>query len=122
MSANGQPIKGGDRTANVEIKFTQVIDGIKQPELLGFDVCFSEADIEVDAILSYPWMSANRVGIFPHHRALTRDEPEFTLLYGKKNGRSREERLDQMSEGESRTNVDFQKRKRSHFQKRKSKA
>ena len=54
-----------------------MVDGVKLPDLLNFDVSFYEADIEVDAILSYPWMSANRLGIFPHHRALARDRTHF---------------------------------------------
>ncbi len=97
VSANGQPIRRGDRTANVGIGFTQVVNGKRLSNTLDFDVSFYEADIEVDAILSYPWMSANKIGIFPHHCALARDEPEFTLLYGKMNWRANKEVEDQIS-------------------------
>ncbi len=33
---------------------------------------FHEADIQVEAILSYPWMEEARVGVFPHLEALAR--------------------------------------------------
>ena len=47
-----------------------------------FDTLCYEADINVDMILSYPWMRENKVGIFPHHKALVVDEPRLMLLYG----------------------------------------
>ena len=73
----------------MKMGFTQEVDGRVLGEVLEFDVQFWEADIEVDAILSYPWMYQNHIGIFPHHRALARDRPEFTLLYGKGSKRVR---------------------------------
>ena len=89
VAANGQPIQGGGRTASMKLGFTQEVDGRLLGEELDFDVQFWEADIEVDAILSYPWMCQNRIGIFPHHRALARDRPVFTLLYGRGSKRVR---------------------------------
>jgi hypothetical protein len=50
--------------------------------VLVFDVTFWEAEIEVDAILSHPWLFENKNGFFPHHKALAVDSPRFTLLYG----------------------------------------
>lgn len=61
------------------------------PESLNFDVSFYESDMEVGAIPSYPWMSTNQVGIFPHRRTLARDEPTFILMYGRRNWRTRQE-------------------------------
>ena len=43
---------------------------------------FYEADIQVDAILSYPWLVQNKIGVLPHRRALVTDLPDFVLLYG----------------------------------------
>ena len=43
---------------------------------------FYEAAIQVDAILAYPWMRENEIGVFPHKRALALDFPELVLLYG----------------------------------------
>ena len=39
------------------------------------------ADIRVDAILSYPWLRQNRLGVFPHMAALAMEDP-FVLLKG----------------------------------------
>ena len=40
-------------------------DGFLQPHPVFFSGEFYGADIEVDAILSYPWMRENGLGIFP---------------------------------------------------------
>ncbi len=42
---------------------------------------FYGADIEVDAIFSYPWMRENGIGVFPHRDALAKDHSRFGLLY-----------------------------------------
>ena len=44
---------------------------------------FYEAAIEMDMILSYPWLRENRLGVFPHRNALAMDEPNFQLVMGK---------------------------------------
>ena len=82
VAANGQAIRGGDRTVVANLKFMQEVGGVRLKDTLNYSVEFWEADIEVDAILSFPWMCENRLGIFPHHRALAKDHPVFTLLYG----------------------------------------
>ena len=46
------------------------------------DCQFYEADITVDAILAFPWLQANRIGVFPHLKALATMEPEFSTLLG----------------------------------------
>ena len=43
---------------------------------------FYTAKLDVDAILSYPWLCENKIGVSPHKNALALDEPELTLLYG----------------------------------------
>ena len=52
------------------------------PELLWENATFAEADIRVDAILSFPWLVRTKIGVFPHLRALALAEPEMTLLMG----------------------------------------
>jgi hypothetical protein len=66
----------------MKLHFTQEVDGVVQGKELIFDVTFWEAEIEVDAILSHPWLFENKIGVFPHHNALAVDRPKFTLLYG----------------------------------------
>ncbi len=46
------------------------------------DAKFQEAEIEVDAILSYDLLLKNKVGVFPHHKALALDTSKLRLLYG----------------------------------------
>ena len=58
-----------------------VEDGFLQPHPVFFSGEFYGADIEVDAILSYPWMRENGIGVFPHRDALAKDHPRFCLLY-----------------------------------------
>ena len=81
VAANGQKIEGGTRTAKTILKFSQEVNGVKMDDTLDFEVEFWEAQIEVDAILSFPWMCEHKIGIFPHHRALAMDQPVFKLLY-----------------------------------------
>ena len=64
------------------LHFRQVEDGYTLPQKLAFDADFYEADIRIDAILSYPWMVQAKVGVFPHYNALAIDKPRLILLYG----------------------------------------
>ena len=91
LAANNQPIQGGDKIVQLSMAFTQVFDGCQQPDLAVFEGIFFRAAIEIDMILSFPWLRENKLGVFAHHNALAIDEPEFTLLYGwtGSNGRSR---------------------------------
>jgi hypothetical protein len=41
---------------------------------------FHEADIQVDAILSYPWLKERFLGVFPHLEALAILEEPLLLL------------------------------------------
>ena len=60
----------------------QEVDGKFLPEVLRRKVTFFEADIRVDAILSYPWMAQNQIGVFPHLKAMALEKPRLTLLHG----------------------------------------
>ncbi len=78
VAVNGQVLQGGKTTADMRIHFTQEVDGEILGQELVYDVTFWEADI-----LSYPWLFENKIGVFPHHKAVAVDRPKFTLLYGK---------------------------------------
>ena len=87
-TANGQKMEGGSRNVNLTLGFRRVVHGAYDPELASFPATFFDADIYIDAILSYPWLVSQGLGVFPHLRALASLEPEFSLLKGlPKNGK-----------------------------------
>jgi len=83
---------GGKITAKLTLFFEQVVSGQKLPNVRSFQANFYEAEIGVDAILSFPWMAEHKIGVFPHHQALALEEPVFTLLFGVGSGSSRRAR------------------------------
>jgi hypothetical protein len=82
LTANGQRLAGGTRIIETTLGFTQEKNGMRQKEKWYCNAEFYEADIKVDAILSYPWLVQNKIGVLPHRRALITDLPDFVLLYG----------------------------------------
>ena len=82
VTANNTILDGGDEVVQLGLYFNVVEDGFVQPRPIFFEGEFYGAEIEVDAILSYPWLRQNSVGVFPHRDALARDWPFFGLLYG----------------------------------------
>jgi hypothetical protein len=80
--ANGQRLEGGRRVVETTLGFRQVVRGEMMPEYFWRGCQFYEADITVDAILSFPWLQDNCIGVFPHLRALATLEPEFSTLLG----------------------------------------
>ena len=81
-TANGQRLEGGERVAETSLGFRQILEGHPLDEFLWKNAIFYEADIQVDAILSYPWLRGQKIGVFPHLRALAMTEPHFVLLLG----------------------------------------
>jgi hypothetical protein len=67
---------------DTSLGFRHVVRGEFASELLWRSCQFYEADIRVDAILAFPWMVRNQIGVFPHLKALALLEPEFQLLLG----------------------------------------
>lgn len=61
--------------------FFQEIDGRPVAEVVQMEGEFYTADIKVDAILSYPWLRDNQLGVFPDLGALAMRDP-FVLLRG----------------------------------------
>ena len=51
---------------SVHVGFVPEVGGRRQPNFLEFGATFYEADIKVDAILSYSWMVQEKMGVFPH--------------------------------------------------------
>ena len=82
QTANGEILEGGSRCTRVKMKLQLEKNEKAQPEEISFDTEFYDANIQVDAILSFPWLAQNRLGIFPHHRALVMDSPDLQFLYG----------------------------------------
>ena len=80
--ANGQRLEGGERIASLTLGFRQILRGEVVPQLSWHEATFFEADIRVDAILSYPWLVENGLGVFPHLKALSAVESKFSLRLG----------------------------------------
>ena len=81
-TANGQRLDGGDKIVNLKLGFRQVYRNVMQEELRWLDTQFYEADIMIDAILSYPWLEDTKLAVFLHLKALASMDPEFSLLFG----------------------------------------
>ena len=81
VAANVSILEGGDRQIVLEFAFRQVRDGKEIDRPLRCIATFYEADIQVDAIIGFPWLHRTQIGIFPHHNALAQEKP-FTLLLG----------------------------------------
>ena len=68
VTANSEPIDGGDREADVEIRFNGIDVEKKSKHLLLTPTRLIEADVDEDVILSYQWMGERdvRIGPRPH--------------------------------------------------------
>ena len=84
VTANGQRLMGGVRTISLEIEFNPNENGKFLDEKMNFEATCYEADISIDLILSFPWMAKHKIGVFPHHKALVVDEPDFCSFLGKR--------------------------------------
>ena len=82
LTANNTVLVGGDKVIQLGLYFREFEDGFEKPKPIFYEAEFFGAEIEVDAILSYPWLMKNQVGVFPHHEALAKDWPHFSLLFG----------------------------------------
>ena len=81
-TANGELMAGGNMCTKVTLLLNCETDELSGPDLVNFEVELNEANIKVDAILSYPWLAQAKLGIFPHHKALVLDSPGLKFLYG----------------------------------------
>jgi hypothetical protein len=88
-TVNGQVLSGGTRCTKVRMKLLGEENNGTPPECFEYEVEFYEANIKVDAILSFPWLAQAKLGVFPHHRALVLETPELTFLFGVRDFRKR---------------------------------
>ena len=80
IAANGEIIRGGDRETTLTLRFETVAhDGSVEKQKI-LKAKFHIADIGVDAILAYPWLTERKVGIFPHLKSLALPHPEQKML------------------------------------------
>ena len=72
-TANGQRMRGGDKSVKAKLNFAKTTR--KGPDgFYAVEAEFYEADINVDAILGYPWMVKRHIGVLPYRRALSVEE------------------------------------------------
>ena len=71
FTANGARMAGGVKEVTLDLLFgaRAYTSGAKLPDVV-VPARFHEADIQVDAILSYPWLRENRLGVWVHELAL----------------------------------------------------
>jgi hypothetical protein len=100
ITANNSILEGGSLVVDLGLNFVVEEDGFLQPNPVFFSGEFYGANIEVDAILSYPWMRENGVGVFPHRDALAKDHPRFGLLYAWKENHNPQKFLGQKPQNE----------------------
>jgi len=85
-TADGSRMDGGRREVNLALVF----GARKWRERKGpawdwrATASFHEADIQVDAILSHPWLVSKRLGVFPHLKSLALLTEPLVLLRGRR--------------------------------------
>jgi hypothetical protein len=82
LAANGLLMQGGSFEIDLDLTFTQHFQDYPGVADFCTHASFYEADIGVDAILSFPWLSSRKLGIFPHRRALALEGPPLSFLKG----------------------------------------
>lgn len=80
-TANGTRLEGGSHEIVLHFDLRKIQNGVEQNSPARCQVVFHSAEIQVDAIIGYPWLYYCQVGVFPSLGALAIAEP-FTLLYG----------------------------------------
>jgi hypothetical protein len=81
VAANGQQLYGGQKVIRVSMLFRQEVNGMIREGRFKISAEFYLADIKLDAILSYPWLRKNYLGVFPDLNALALRDP-LILLFG----------------------------------------
>jgi hypothetical protein len=78
-------MEGGKHEAHLTLEFTSNRELPEGGTVWTTEADFHDADIQVDAIIGYPWLEANQLGVFPHLRALALMASEVILLRGEQN-------------------------------------
>jgi hypothetical protein len=83
VTASGAKMEGGEREATLGLVLRRE-GGLGQGEgaLWTAPASFYEADIHVEAIIGFPWLEENQLGVFPHLRALALRGEQVVLLRG----------------------------------------
>ena len=80
--ASGNAMEGGKKSVRMHMSFRRFHEGQELGSPLWLAGTFYEAEIGVDSIISCPWLTRNKISVFPHYNALAFDQPEFILLRG----------------------------------------
>ena len=81
IAANGQVIPGGEKVTSLHVAFArEEKKGGFHKGFLRCEIHAYVASIDVDMILSYPWLKENKIGLFPHLNALALVHANQTLL------------------------------------------
>ena len=87
VAANGQVLEGGKSTIELRMKFYQSSEVTEVQSEVELDGEFFEANIGIDAILSYPWCKKHHLAGVPHLKCLAKVQPNLILVYGEKRHR-----------------------------------
>ena len=76
-TADGSKMRGGTQEAVLRLAFDGGLQGGREWSVVA---AFHDADLQMDAIIGFPWMQAQQLGVFPHLEALARwEEPRMLL-------------------------------------------
>ena len=90
VTANGCRMEGGTKEVVLRLCLNSTKENPNGKKVWCSKVSFYEGDIQLDAILSHPWLAQERLGVFPHLEGLARitegDADPLTILssWGKK--------------------------------------
>ena len=96
-------MNGGRREVDLSLTFWSVSEGQGGQPWVS-DASFYEADILMDAILSYPWLRDKRLGVFPHLGALAQEGEPITRIFSRKFPSAKE---DTSSQSEFEEDIDW---------------
>ena len=72
-------MEGGDRTIDTQLQFSAYTSESQALGQIIVRATFYEAAIQVDAILAYPWMRENEIGVFPYKKSICHVYPRFNF-------------------------------------------
>ncbi len=83
VAADGEEIKGGERSIQLKWRFAQFVEGKLLSRPYEVEAEFLEAEIDEASAVSYAWLRAHKLDVSPKWNALTTfEEGQFKMLYG----------------------------------------
>ena len=79
LTADGTHMKGGRNVVQPKTSFQKSTWTNPNPTTFETKDLFNEADIQLNGVLSHPWLFENDLGVIPHFEALTDFEPNVAL-------------------------------------------